>query len=94
MSPSSMGSSFNVAGDRDELTRLFDHLVDNALKYGAAAKRVELKLCPAETAKGSPFGQKIGPRVEDAPISRAVRAAGRILCRSILGGLHHQYGRT
>jgi signal transduction histidine kinase len=59
-----MGSSFNVAGDRDELTRLFDHLVDNALKYGAAAKRVELKLCPAETAKGSPFGQKIGPRVE------------------------------
>jgi hypothetical protein len=62
MSPSSMGSSFNVAGDRDELTRLFGHLVDNALKYGAAAKRVELKLCPAETAKGSPFGQKIGSK--------------------------------
>jgi transposase InsO family protein len=31
---------------------------------------------------------------KDAPISRAVQAAGRILCRPILGGLHHQYGRT
>jgi len=27
-------------------------------------------------------------------IPRAVQAAGRILCRPILGGLHHQYGRT
>ena len=31
---------------------------------------------------------------KDAPIPRAVQAAGRILCRPILGGLHHQYGRT
>jgi len=30
---------------------------------------------------------------KDAPIPRAVQAAGRILCRPILGGLHHQYGR-
>jgi hypothetical protein len=28
---------------------------------------------------------------KDAPISRAAEAAGRILCRPILGGLHHQY---
>ena len=27
---------------------------------------------------------------KDAPIPRAVQAAGRILCRPILGGLHHQ----
>jgi transposase InsO family protein len=31
---------------------------------------------------------------KDAPIPRAVQASGRILCRPILGGLHHQYGRT
>src|SRR6266404_7824852 len=28
---------------------------------------------------------------KDAPVSRAVELAGRILCRPILGGLHHQY---
>jgi hypothetical protein len=31
---------------------------------------------------------------KDAPISRAAEAAGRILCRPILGGLHHQYGAS
>ena len=30
---------------------------------------------------------------KDAPVSRAVETAGRIICRPILGGLHHQYGR-
>jgi transposase InsO family protein len=30
---------------------------------------------------------------KDAPISRAVEVAGHILCRPILGGLHHQYVR-
>jgi CTP:molybdopterin cytidylyltransferase MocA len=30
---------------------------------------------------------------KDAPLSRTVRRAGRILCRPILGGLHHEYVR-
>jgi len=30
---------------------------------------------------------------KDAPIPRAVQAAGRILCLPILGGLHHHYSR-
>jgi transposase InsO family protein len=30
---------------------------------------------------------------KDAPLSRAVQRAGHILCRPILGGLHHQYVR-
>jgi transposase InsO family protein len=30
---------------------------------------------------------------KDAPVSRAVDRAGLILCRPILGGLHHQYAR-
>jgi hypothetical protein len=30
---------------------------------------------------------------KDAPISRGVEWAGNIVCRPILGGLHHQYGR-
>jgi hypothetical protein len=31
---------------------------------------------------------------KDAPASRAAEAAGRISCRQILGGLHHQYARV
>ena len=30
---------------------------------------------------------------KDAPLSRIVKRAGRILCRPILGGLHHEYVR-
>src|SRR5260221_10239206 len=30
---------------------------------------------------------------KDAPVSRAVERAGSILCRPVLGGLHHQYVR-
>jgi transposase InsO family protein len=30
---------------------------------------------------------------KDAPISRAAETAGHIICRPILGGLHHQYDR-
>jgi two-component system phosphate regulon sensor histidine kinase PhoR len=33
-----------VHGDRDELIRLFENLVENALKYGASGKRVEITL--------------------------------------------------
>jgi hypothetical protein len=30
---------------------------------------------------------------KDAPFSRTVELAGHILCRLVLGGLHHQYVR-
>jgi hypothetical protein len=30
---------------------------------------------------------------KDAPVTRAVAKAGRIIARPILGGLHHQYAR-
>jgi Integrase core domain len=30
---------------------------------------------------------------KDAPVLRAVKLAGNILCRPVLGGLHHQYVR-
>ena len=31
---------------------------------------------------------------KDAPLSRTVKTPGRILCRPILGGLHHEYIRV
>jgi hypothetical protein len=30
---------------------------------------------------------------KDAPVSRTIERAGHILCRPVLGGLHHQYVR-
>jgi two-component system phosphate regulon sensor histidine kinase PhoR len=36
-----------VLGDRDELIRVFENLVENALKYGAPGKRVEVTLSKA-----------------------------------------------
>jgi two-component system phosphate regulon sensor histidine kinase PhoR len=36
-----------VLGDRDELIRVFENLVENALKYGTAGKRVEVTLSAA-----------------------------------------------
>jgi two-component system phosphate regulon sensor histidine kinase PhoR len=41
-----------VPGDRDELIRLFENLVQNALKYGASGKRVEITLARIDAASG------------------------------------------
>ena len=38
-----------VPGDRDELIRVFENLIENALKYGAAGKRVEVTLSKVTT---------------------------------------------
>ncbi|MBX6426217.1 MAG: PAS domain-containing protein [Variibacter sp.] len=41
-----------VPGDRDELIRVFENLVENALKYGASGKRVDIVLARAEGPAG------------------------------------------
>jgi len=43
-----------VPGDRDELTRVFENLIENALKYGAPGKRVEIGFSAASASDGSP----------------------------------------
>ncbi|MBI3703586.1 MAG: two-component sensor histidine kinase [Rhizobiales bacterium] len=58
-----------VLGDRDELVRALENLVENALKYGAAGKRVDVTLTRAQTRAGTPeariavrdFGPGIAP---------------------------------
>jgi two-component system phosphate regulon sensor histidine kinase PhoR len=41
-----------VRGDRDELVRVFENLVENALKYGATGKRVDVAAVVADAADG------------------------------------------
>ncbi len=43
-----------VNGDHDELVRVFENLVENALKYGAAGRRVDIKLGVGSSADGEP----------------------------------------
>jgi two-component system phosphate regulon sensor histidine kinase PhoR len=42
-----------VPGDRDELIRVFENLIENALKYGGAGKRVDITLSRGKAQDGS-----------------------------------------
>jgi two-component system phosphate regulon sensor histidine kinase PhoR len=46
-----------VLGERDELIRALENLVENALKYGAAGKRVDVTLSRGLTRAGIPEAQ-------------------------------------
>ena len=58
-----------IAGDREELLRLFENLVENALKYGASGGKVVVSLIAATSSEGQPeirvlvrdFGPGIAP---------------------------------
>jgi len=58
-----------IAGDREELLRLFENLIENALKYGASGARVIVSLSSAVSVDGAPeirvmvrdFGPGIAP---------------------------------
>ena len=46
--------TLDVLGDHDELIRALENLVENALKYGAAGKRVDVTVTRPQTRAGSP----------------------------------------
>jgi two-component system phosphate regulon sensor histidine kinase PhoR len=45
-------NAMRVPGDRDELVRVFENLVENALKDGAAGKRVDIGFSEGESPEG------------------------------------------
>ena len=49
--------TLTVPGDRDELVRVFENLVENALKYGAPGQRVDIVLTQAASLEGEPEAQ-------------------------------------
>jgi two-component system phosphate regulon sensor histidine kinase PhoR len=58
-----------VLGDRDELLRLLENLITNAVKYGEGGGKVEISLASMKTTEGHPqavlsvrdFGPGIAP---------------------------------
>jgi two-component system phosphate regulon sensor histidine kinase PhoR len=58
-----------IAGDREELLRVFENLIENALKYGASGGKVMVSLSQAVSGEGAPevrvkvrdFGPGIAP---------------------------------
>ena len=45
-------NAVRVPGDRDELVRVFENLVENALKYGATGRRVDIGLGQGQSPEG------------------------------------------
>ncbi|SIO52086.1 Integrase core domain-containing protein [Bradyrhizobium erythrophlei] len=63
--------------------------VDHVIVFSERHLR-HLLLCYMKYYNGTRTHLSLG---KDAPVSRAVDRAGHILCRPILGGLHHGYAR-
>jgi two-component system phosphate regulon sensor histidine kinase PhoR len=71
-----------VRGDRDELIRVFENLVENALKYGAPGKRVDISLAGMPGSGGEEEAvvsvRDYGPGIADEHIPRLTERFYRV----------------
>src|SRR5262249_11766933 len=74
--------TLTVLGDRDELIRALENLVENALKYGAAGKRVDVAVGRAQTRAGLPEARvsvrDYGPGISPGPLPRLTERFYRV----------------
>jgi two-component system phosphate regulon sensor histidine kinase PhoR len=67
-----------VAGDRDELLRVFENLIENAIKYGASGKRIELSLKPEPAGHYTVTVRDHGPGVAPEHLPRLTERFYRV----------------
>lgn len=67
-----------VRGDRDELIRVFENIVENALKYGASGKRVDIKLGVDDTRNTAVAVRDYGPGIDPLHVPRLTERFYRV----------------
>ena len=67
----------SVRGDRDELIRVFENLVENALKYGASGKRIDIALSPGDN-EGLVAVRDYGPGIAPEHLPRLTERFYRV----------------
>jgi two-component system phosphate regulon sensor histidine kinase PhoR len=71
-----------VLGDRDELIRALENLVENALKYGAVGKRVDITVTRGQTRAGTPEARVVvrdyGPGIAPEHLPRLTERFYRV----------------
>ena len=76
------GERVMVAGDRDELTRVFENLAENALKYGASGKRIDIafaeRISPDSVAETLVSVRDYGPGIAAEHIPRLTERFYRV----------------
>jgi two-component system phosphate regulon sensor histidine kinase PhoR len=67
-----------IYGDHDELIRVFENLIDNALKYGASGKRVEIILVRASEGEAVVTVRDYGPGIAREHLPRLTERFYRV----------------
>jgi two-component system phosphate regulon sensor histidine kinase PhoR len=75
-------NALTIPGDRDEMVRVFENLIENALKYGAAGKRVDITLnqgvSPDGTAEARVGVRDYGPGIAPEHLPRLTERFYRV----------------
>jgi two-component system phosphate regulon sensor histidine kinase PhoR len=67
-----------VPGDRDELIRVFENLIENGLKYGASGKRVEIAIAPDGNGEARVSVRDHGPGIAAEHLPRLTERFYRV----------------